>query len=328
MERKQLGATDLTVSAICYGGAHFGALCGGEDLDARINQFRNAGGNFLDTAHCYAFWLPQGAGCSEKAIGEYVRRNGKGDLVIATKGGCHGVAGYERPDQYLSARQIGADLDDSLRRLGQETVDLYWLHHDDTRMPVAEILGCLNDEAARGRIRYFGVSNWHHARLREACEYASTHGLRGFDASQQEWNLAWKRDTRAENPGPGTGKDMRVFTPADHDLHRKTGMPLVAYSAAAGGYFATNGEQSRQAYDTALSRARLSRAQELAEKKGVTPGQIALAWLISQDIPVFPIIGALDAGHLAEYLAAAEVSLSRDEEQWLACDQDPRGGNG
>ena len=82
MNRKRMDGTDLVLSDICYGTALFGADLCGDALDACIRTFRDAGGNFFDTAHGYAYWVPAGAGCSERALGEYMRRNGKGDIIV------------------------------------------------------------------------------------------------------------------------------------------------------------------------------------------------------------------------------------------------------
>ena len=140
MKRQQLGGTALVVSEICYGGGGFGSARRGAELEALLKLYRDAGGNFLDTAHCYAFWLPEGAGCSECALGDYLRRNGKGDLVIGTKGGHTGAPGYRTTDAWLAPGRVAADIDDSLGRLGFDTLDFFWLHRDDTRLPVGEIV--------------------------------------------------------------------------------------------------------------------------------------------------------------------------------------------
>ena len=315
MQRSQLGTSELMVSRICYGGGGFGSSCRGRELAARIDEYRAAGGNFLDTAHCYAFWTPYGAGCSEQAIGEYVRSNGRGDLVVATKGGHPAAPGYEREDAYLSPDQVAADIDDSLKNLGLDVLDLYWLHRDDTRLAPGEIVEALNVEVARGRIRYFGASNWHHTRLAEARTYAAEHGLHGFVASQPEWNLADKKSSQPDEPG--TGAEMRALSASDLAWHRRSRMPVVPYSASAGGFFASAGRSGAQ-YDTRTSRERQERVAELSARRGISPGQLALAWLINQDIPVFPIIGTLNSAHLADALAAADLSLCAAELLWLS----------
>ena len=155
MERVALAGTDLSVSRLCYGGAGFGTAVRGADLDALIDAFRDAGGNFFDTAHIYAYWAPGGDGASERALADYFRRRGgRAEAVIATKGGHPGRPGYRTVDGYLSRGRLQADIDDSLGRLDTDTIELYWLHRDDTRLEVAEILGTLNDEIKRGRIRH------------------------------------------------------------------------------------------------------------------------------------------------------------------------------
>jgi aryl-alcohol dehydrogenase-like predicted oxidoreductase len=322
MIRRPLGDTDLRVSEICYGAAGFGSLCKGADLDALLKIYRDAGGNFIDTAHCYAFWLPEGSGCSERALGDYLKRNGKGDLVIGTKGAHSSEPGYRVTEAWLSPGRVAADIDDSLGRLGLDALDVFWLHRDDPRVPVGEVLELLNAEWRRGRIRWFGVSNWHPERRAAAHAYARAQGLRGFSASQPEWNLAQKNGLSAGDDGLGTGREMRGVTAADRVWHRETRMPMVPYSSTAGGYFASGGEKSQAAYDNAVSRGRLERTRTLAAELGVTPGQIALAWLMNQDFPVFPIIGCLGTDHLREDLGACGLRLSPRQVQWL---EDPSG---
>ena len=312
MKRRLIKGTDLIVSRLCYGTATFGADVRGKKVDACINAFRDAGGNFLDTAHCYAYWLPYGAaGCSECALGDYIRRNGKGDLVIGTKGGHTGAPGYRRTDHWLSASRVEADIDDSLGRLGLETLDLFWLHRDDTRVPAAAIVEMLNREIERGRIRHLGASNWRIGRIAEANDYAARHGLQGFVASQQEWNLASKN---SPNPDPhkdaSHGAEMLFLEESDVAWHRQSGLTVIPYTATACGYFATGGRKARAAYDNPVSRNRLARTQTLARELQATAGQIALAWLLNQRFPVFPIIGTHSLQHLREAVAAAGIRLT------------------
>ena len=314
MKRRLLDGTDLSVSPICCGGGPFGSALQGRDLDAHIAIFRDAGGNFFDTAHCYAFWTPNGAGCSESALGDYMRRNGRGDLVIGTKGGHPGAQGYRRTDHWLSPARIEADIDDSLGRLGVDNLDLFWLHRDDTRLTPGEIVETLNLEMRKGRIRYAGVSNWRTDRIAEANAYAAAHGLHGFVANQPEWNLARKN---TPNPDPKTDPSLgtAMLTLEDQDVawHRRVRFPAVPYSSTACGYFATNGATARGACENPVTLRRLDQARSLARELNVTTGQIALAWLLNQDFPVFPIVGPRNPDHLREDLAAADIRLSPDQ---------------
>ena len=120
MQRYAIPNTDTEVSALCLGAGGFGTILRGDAVDRLVADFLVAGGDFFDTAHCYAFWEPEGAGASERELGACLRRLGAwDDVVVATKGG-HPDAGerYRRPDAYLAPEVIASDLDDSLDRLG------------------------------------------------------------------------------------------------------------------------------------------------------------------------------------------------------------------
>jgi aryl-alcohol dehydrogenase-like predicted oxidoreductase len=302
--------TDLVVSALCYGTASWGHEVTGRRLDRLLNAFRDAGGNFLDTAHCYACWTPQGAGVSERAIADYVRRNsGRDELVIATKGGHPSFAGYRTVDRYLAAERVAADIDDSLARLDRDVLDLYLLHRDDPRMEVGEIVEYLNAEVKRGRIRYFGASNWTSARIAAANAYATAHGLQGFVISEPQWSLGHRN--------PGGDATLHYLDAGDHAWHSRTGLPVMPYSSTGGGYFATAGQRRSAQYDNPISRGRLARAQQLAAGLGCTPGQVALAYLKHQPFLVLPIIGTTVRRHLDDAIGALEVSLTEAQIAWL-----------
>ncbi|NQZ69928.1 MAG: aldo/keto reductase, partial [Lentisphaeria bacterium] len=118
MKRLKINTTELEVSELCLGCLPFGTRISGEDVANLVNVFRDAGGNFFDTAHCYSGWEPGGDGVSERALGDYIKANGCRDsVVIATKGGHPGMDNYRRVDDCLSQGRIIADLDDSLARL-------------------------------------------------------------------------------------------------------------------------------------------------------------------------------------------------------------------
>lgn len=300
--------TELTVSAFCYGTVALGDSLRGATLDALLDTFVEAGGNFFDTAHCYAFWTAAGAGSSERALADYLRRRGLwGRVVVATKGGHPSEPGYRTVDRFLAPGRIAADLDDSLGRMGIGTIDLYWLHRDDPRVPVGEIVDCLNAEVTAGRIRYFGGSNWSGERLEAANAYAARHGLQGFVANEPCWSLASKPMTRT----------MRELSPTDWDFHARTGMPVIPYSPTAQGFFATNGTRGRE-YDSPGNRRRLQRVNALAAQRGVSPNQIALAWLRAQPFPVIPILGTGNVAHLREALGALDVQLTPSAARDLA----------
>ncbi len=304
--------TDLRVSALCYGLGSFGSRVKGAEMERLFTTFREAGGNFFDTAHCYAFWLDEGAGSSERALGECLRRfGGRAEIVIGTKGGHPDVsAGYPRPDRYLAPEVIAADLRDSLERLGVETIDLYYLHRDDPRVPVGELIESLNHEVAQSRIRYLGASNWTVARMQAASDYAAAHGLQGFVASQPQWSLG------EPNWQPGPEPTMRCVTDTDREWYAAHSLAVIPYSSTSNGYFATSGERGRD-YQNSKNEARLRRAQQLAEVLGCTPNQVALAYLMNQGFLVVPITGTTDPAHLGDALGAVRVPLTPEQVRWL-----------
>ena len=312
MKKLAIPDTDLTVSALCYGTGDIGHDMDDETAAALFNVYRDGGGNFIDTAHAYSCWTSAGAGSSELAIARYLKTNPRNDFVIATKGGHPGMGGYRRVDRYLDPCRIRCDIEDSLGRLEVDTIDLYYLHRDDTRCGVGEIIDMLNREIQAGTIRYLGASNWTKERIRAANEYAARKGLQGFVISQAELSLAHKEPAE-EMP---TGAQNLYATKDDLAFHADTGLPLCAYTSAAKGYFADGTDKGAE-YDSPLSRDRRARARKLAGDKGCAPTQIALAWLMNQDFPCIPITGSISVKNLKENLGAAEILLTREEVRWL-----------
>lgn len=302
--------TDLMPSRLCLGLGDYGTRIAGDTAVRLLARFLKLGGNFVDTAHCYSFWAPEaGAGSSERQLGAAMRELGCRDrLVIATKGG-HPDGGelYRRSEHYLAPEVVAQDIADSLGWLGIETIDLYLLHRDDSRVPVAEVVEALNGHVQAGRIRYLGASNWSVARLTAANAYAATHGLQGFCVSQVHWSLA--EPTWEMGPDP----TMRCLTAPDAAWHAATGLPVMAYSPSAGGYFAGRA----QSYNTPTNAARRDRARQLAAEMGLTPTQVALAYLLNQPFPVYPIVGTMNGAHLAEAAGALEAELTPEQVAWL-----------
>lgn len=292
---------------MCLGASIFSAS--ELQMDRLYAAFREAGGNCVDTAHCYWFWLPEGKGGADRAIGKCIRRHGDSGLVrILSKGGHPSqLPNYPRSDGYLSPEVISSDIAESLNWLNGEPIDLYFLHRDDTRVPVGEILEALNHHILGGRLRAVGASNWSVARLREADAYVTKRQIHGFVASQPQFNLG-----HSNAPVPTTDPAQRYLTDADMAWHRSTGLPIICYSPTAGGYFATGGARAKVAYDNDVSRKRAEVAVRLARQLGVSEGQIALAYLRCQPFPVIPILGTTNLDHLLECLAAEQVLLKAD----------------
>lgn len=313
MERLTLPGTTLSVSAICMGLGGFGARIRGAEAERLLATYLEQGGNFVDTAHCYACWIPDaGAGSSERALGACLRSLGAREhVVIGTKGGHTAFGeGYPRPDAFLAPERVALDLAESLERLQTQRIELYYLHRDDPRVPVGEIMDALNRHIQAGAIREIAASNWSEARMDAANAYAAERGLRPFVASQVQWSLA--TPAREIGPDPTT----RYVTPETAAWHTRTGMPIIAYSSAAGGFFADPPRVSAQ-YDTAVNHARRERSHALAAELGATPTQVALAYLRAQAFPVVPILGTVNRDHLLEELGAVSLRLTAAQAAWL-----------
>ncbi|MGE5532523.1 MAG: aldo/keto reductase [Bacteroidota bacterium] len=312
MPQRALGETDLMVSPLCLGLGNWGSNLAGESAVALLDTFLSAGGNFVDTAHCYGFWGTGGVGASERELGAAMGALGcRERLVIATKGGHPACAGgYQRPDAYLSPEVLASDVSESLERLGTDWIDLYLLHRDDRRVPVGEIIEALNSHVALGQLRHLGASNWSVERIAAANEYATVHGLRGFGVSQVHFSLADPTWPVTDDP------TMRTMTPEMLAWHAETRLPVMGYASSAGGFFA--GRASAEAgYGTLGNFARRERAQALAAELGATPAQVALAYLLAQPFPTFPIVGTLNAEHLCEAVGSTRLELTEEQARWL-----------
>jgi aryl-alcohol dehydrogenase-like predicted oxidoreductase len=302
LRRRTLPGTDLRLSTFCCGLGDLFSLPQ-DQSDKVLDAFVEADGNFFDSAHVYSFWLSGGNGLSEISIGDYIRRRGLENAVIATKGGHPSALRYRIVEEYLSPARVSADIDDSLARLECDTISLYYLHRDDPRVPVDEIIEALNLEIRRGRIRYIGASNWSVERIAEANEYARAKRLASFVISQPRWSLADYKST----PDLNTGEEI--------SWHRQTGFPVAPYSPTAHGFFA--GRDTEEYSSSPGNQRRRERATELAKKYDATPNQIALAWLLNHPFPVFPILGTKSPQRLQEALEADALRLTEEELLWL-----------
>ena len=305
-------ATDLQVYPICLGTGQSGLTLDRPAAFRMFDAYLDAGGNFLDTAKVYTDWLPGERSASEKAIGEWLRlRGGRERLVIATKGAHPYLTSMNVPR--LSPAEIAGDVEDSLRNLGVETIDLYWLHRDDPTRPVGEIMETLAGLVRAGKLRYSGCSNWSTARIRAAQAYAAAHNLPSFAASQMMWNLA-VIDPQAISD--------KTIVPMDDEMrayHRAAGFPAVPFSSQAGGLFSklAAGGEARSVYRSPRNRARLERIQALAAETGLSITQIVLGYLRAQAFVTVPVVGPRTLEQLADSLTAAEVQLTPQQAESL-----------
>lgn len=318
MKFATLPGADRQASRIVLGTAWFGTAIPEDHAFRLMDSFVENGGNFLDTAHMYAGWVPGGAGKSETTIGKWLKRAGRGNVVIATKGA----------DKGMTREGIRAQLGESLDRLGLERVDFYWLHTDHPKVPVEDIVEWLNELTDEGRFPAFGCSNWSVPRIQKALEYARQRGKRGFSASQIAWSLA-RADPAVSRGGPQVFMDDETLA-----FHQQSGFPQIAFSSQAGGFFAGNYDPAGpppgvepnanivRYYGTKANYARMAAVKKLAAVRGRGANQIALAWLLHQSFPSFAIVGANSPARVADSCGAADISLSTGEIRILEADPD------
>lgn len=308
MNYRRLGRTGLKVSELCLGTMQWGWTADEATGFAVMDAFVEGGGNFIDTADVYSRWAPNNpGGVSEEIIGRWMKARGnRQDIVLATK--ARGRM-WEGPNgEGLSRAHLMRAVDDSLRRLQTDHIDLYQTHADDPETPFDETLRALDDMIRAGKVRYIGASNIKAWRLVGALWTSEKHGIARYDSLQPHYNLA----NRAEFE--------RELMPLCQDQ----GIGVIPYSPLAAGFLtgkyqrgaetqSARAEGIKSRYFNDRGWAILDKLQEVARARNMTPTQAALAWLLSQPVITSPIIGANSVEQLRENLGGAGVKLSDDE---------------
>jgi aryl-alcohol dehydrogenase-like predicted oxidoreductase len=277
-----------------------------EKVCSVLDNYFAIGGNTIDTAYIYC------GGQSEETIGKWMKeRNNRDDVVILTKGAHHNADGPR-----VNPQAIAADLEISLGRLQTSYTDLYALHRDDTNIPVSVIIDALNEHINAGRILAIGASNWTHQRLQEANDYAASKGLVGFSFSSPNLSLAKPNEPRWAGCVSAGAEDCA--------WHASTQLPLLSWSSQAGGFFTgrfapdkLEDKETVRVYYSDANWERLRRAAELAEKKGASTVQIALAYVLNQPFPTGALIGAQNQVELESCVEGAQIELTAEEVSWL-----------
>ena len=314
--------TPLLPSVIGLGTGGFGSSLGADDSFRLLDEYVAAGGNFLDSAHIYAAWLPNGTGKSETTLGQWLKKSGlRSKVVVATKGGHFDLATPEI--SRVTPECINQDIQESLERLNVDSIDLYFIHRDNLEIPVDEILSPLQPHLKAGRIKAIGASNWTPARLQAAAEIARARGLIGFCCSQCGWSLA--------ETNPALQGNLGIYYVEKEALrfHHETKLPLFAYSSQAQGFFAQSWtwpelrhptkkqEALRNAYYSKTNVERWQRAEILARRHDTSANYIALAYVTSQSFPAAALIGPNSMDQLEASLAASDFELSPEDVDFL-----------
>ena len=315
MEYVNLGKTGLKVSRIClgcmtYGEPATGALKPGshawtlneEQSQPFLKQALDLGINFFDTANVYS------RGASEEVLGRFLKVNTRREsVVIATK--VHSAMREEPNGKGLSRKEIFFELDESLRRLGTDYVDLYQIHRWDSETPIEETLEALHDVVKSGKVRYIGASSMHAWQLAKALYLADLNGWTRFISMQNHYNLLYREEER-EMMGLCADQGIGVL-PWSPLARGRLARPWKSESTkrlVTDKFGSTMYGKTEEA-----DKAVVDRLEEIAKQRGISQAQIALAWMLTKRVVTSPIVGASKPGHLEDAVAALSVKLTADE---------------
>lgn len=310
MDTVNLGDTGLKVSRICLGMMSYGSsqwrdwVLDEEDSRPFIRRALELGINFFDTADMYS------AGVSEEVTGRALRDfASREEVVIASK--VYFPTNDDDPNaRGLSRKHIMHAVDNSLQRLGTDYIDLYQIHRWDYTTPIEETLEALHDVVKAGKVRYIGASSMYAWQFAKALHLQEANGWTRFVSMQNLYNLLYREEEREMIP-----------------LCEDEGVGLIPWSPLARGFLAGSrtrenwGETARAKSDTMAQEQYygdldfdiVDRVKALAEQRGVSPAQVALAWLLHKPAVDAPIIGATKMQHLEEAVEATEIALSKEE---------------
>jgi aryl-alcohol dehydrogenase-like predicted oxidoreductase len=302
MKKRRLGQSDIEVAPFCFGGNVFGWTADEATSFALLDAFVGEGFDFIDTADAYSRWVPgHTGGESEAIIGRWMKARGNRDkVVIATKVGADMGSGRTMAPHYVRKA-----VEDSLKRLQTDRIDLYQTHWDDEKTPLEEVLSSYADLIKAGKVRAIGASNYSAARLRAALDISAKKGLPRYETLQPQYNLMERKEYEAEL-GP---------------VCRKEQIGVIPYYSLASG-FLTGKYRSK---DDAGKSPRGSGATKYLDERGLrvlaaldaiagdrraTVAQVALAWLLAKPELAAPIASATSVAQLHELLAAVRLQLS------------------
>ncbi|MFL6075316.1 MAG: aldo/keto reductase [Mycobacteriales bacterium] len=322
MESVELGGTGVRVSRLALGCMIMGTRTPEDEAFRILDRYLDLGGDFLDTANCYAWWLRDGSrgGESEELLGRWFARGGTRDRVfLATKGSAmvtEPVFTADGEPDWSAVRFEGAgadtlrrNLDGSLRRLGTDHVDLYYVHVDDASTPLEETLGALAGLVEAGKTRYIGWSNvrtWRLERIRQLC---ARNGWPAPVALQQQHSYLRPRPAEA-TPSIVTHEQLDY-------LRAHPDLTLVAYSPILKGLYddlAKRNSGMMASYAGPDADARLAEVDRVAAETGARPSQVVLAWLLADRQPrIIPLIGPRTLDQFETAVPALDLTLTGEQ---------------
>ena len=314
MEYRSLGRTGVQVSVLCLGCMNFGGPTPEAESFNIIDRALDGGINFLDTANVYS------RGISEEIVGKALKRNGKRDrIVLATK-----VHGRMSDDDVLAAgnnrRHIIEQCESSLRRLQLDYIDLYQIHRPQSNTPIDETLRALDDLVQAGKVRYIGTSTFPAWEVMESLWVSKELGLNRFVSEQPPYHLLDRAIERELIPLAQTyGLAILPWSPLARGFlsgKYRRGEDIPGDSRLASDMKGPFADRTKQHFSD-LGYNALDVVRDLAQEKGCTPAQVALAWCVQQPGVTSPIIGPRTMEHLEDNLGAVDVKITDADRQRL-----------
>ncbi|MBV9655531.1 MAG: aldo/keto reductase [Acetobacteraceae bacterium] len=310
MEHRTLGHSGIAIPPLMFGGNVFGWTADEATSFRLLDRLREAGLTAIDTADVYSAWAPghQG-GESETVIGKWLAmRGGREKIVLATKVG-KPIGGR----QGLSRTWITQAIDDSLRRLQTDYVDIYFAHDDDQTVPLEESLGAFASLIEAGKVRAIGASNYTAARLRQALQTSATAGLPRYEMVQPLYNLVERPAFEAELEPLCAAEELGVVT----YFALAAGFLTGKYRSEADLGKSPRGQRMVGKYINPRGLKIIAALEETASRLSATPAQVALAWVMARPTVTAAIASASKLDQLVEIAAATELRLDPDAMETL-----------
>lgn len=305
MKKVTIKNTDLEIAPINFGGNVFGWTLDEKESFNILNKFTEGGFNFIDTADTYSWWVNGKGGQSEEIIGKWMKeRKNRQDIVLATKVGSETKEhGFD-----ISKKHILKSVDESLKRLGTDHIDLYYTHFDDNKTPVEETLSAYDEIVKAGKVRYIAASNVSPERLIESFDVAEKNNFPKYVALQPHYNLVEREKFETE------------YAP----LVEKFGLSVFPYWSLAAG-FLTGKYRTKEDFETTArgggikkyfddkGKAVLAALDKVSEKHQSQPATVALAWLLANPLITAPIVSATSERQLQTIFDAPKLELDSED---------------
>lgn len=304
MKKIKLGHSDVEVSELCFGTDQIGSRIDAKTSFALLDQFRDKGGTFVDTANFYSVWRDGcSGGESETTIGLWMKDRGvRNDMAVASKLGFDypGCAGG------LSAAEIERECEKSLQRLQIESLALYYAHRDDADTPLEETMEAFHRLIRSGKVRAIGASNLKVWRIAEANTVCRMHQWAQYCAVEQRYTYLRPRHGADFGPQVCINDDMK-------DYCRARGLTMIGYSILLQGAYTRGDRPVPAQYAGPEAEMRMDALESVAKDVGATMNQVVIAWMRQSDPPVIPVIAGSQQEQLLENIAALDISLTEDQ---------------